>query len=119
VISPCDGEIMVAVDGHPDMPVPQHDRAHMEGNHLIVSCGDVWVVLAHLREGSVRHAAGAHVRTGDVLGEVGNSGNTDEPHLHVHVQRPGTAEAPLGGEPLPVRFGKQWLTRNMRLTCAD
>jgi murein DD-endopeptidase MepM/ murein hydrolase activator NlpD len=119
VISPCDGRIIAAVDGRPDMPVPQRDRAHLEGNHVIVACDNMWILLAHLRRGSVRQKQGAWVRTGDLIGEVGNSGNTDEPHLHVHVQRPGTPDAPLSGEPLPVRFGNLWLTRNMHVSMAD
>ena len=116
VIAPCAGRIIAAVDGRPDMPVPQRDRAHLEGNHVIVACDNMWVLLAHLRRGSVRQQRGAWVRTGDVIGEVGNSGNTDEPHLHVHVQRPGTADAPLSGEPLPVRFRNRWLTRNTHVS---
>jgi hypothetical protein len=32
---------------------------------------------------------GQSVRAGDLLGEVGNSGNTTEPHLHIHAERDG------------------------------
>lgn len=51
----------------------------------------------------------------DGMGLVGNSGNTGEPHLHIHAQRPGSAIAPLSGEPVPVRFGGRYLVRNDRV----
>lgn len=40
---------------------------------------------AHLRRGSLRVAVGDAVRAGQVVGELGNSGNSTEPHLHFHV----------------------------------
>ena len=52
---------------------------------------------------------------GHVLGRVGNSGNTGEPHLHVHAQRPGSTIAPLSGEPVPIRLGGRYLVRNDRV----
>ncbi|HEY8481945.1 MAG TPA: M23 family metallopeptidase [Spirillospora sp.] len=65
------------------------------GNCVVLDIGDgVYAVLAHLRRGSVRVRKGDRVRAGDVLGEVGNSGNSSEPHLHFHLmdrRRPGTA----------------------------
>ncbi|MFI0349452.1 M23 family metallopeptidase [Actinomadura sp. 9N407] len=56
------------------------------GNHVILDLGDgVYAVFAHLRRGSLRVAKGDRVRAGDLLGEVGNSGNSSEPHLHFHL----------------------------------
>lgn len=115
VLAPCRGRVVVAVDGAEDMPPPQADRTHMVGNHVILECGAVWVVLGHLRRGSVAAHAGQVVEPGQFLGRVGNSGNTGEPHLHVHAQRPGLATAPLSGEPVPVRLGGRYLVRNDRV----
>lgn len=116
VVAPCGGVVIVAADGFPDMPPPEPDRAHMAGNHVIVVCEGAWVVLGHLQRGSVRVQPGTPVHTGDPLGLVGNSGNTFEPHLHIHAQSPGTREAPLGGVPLPIRLDGRYLVRNDRLT---
>ena len=116
VVAPCTGRVAVAEDGHPDMPPPEADLVHLAGNHVIVACRDAWVLLGHLQRTSVRVTAGDAVHVGDVLGLVGNSGNTGEPHLHIHAQRPGTAAAPLGGEPLPIRLGGRYLVRNDRIT---
>jgi hypothetical protein len=115
VLAPCQGRILIAQDGAEDMPPPQTDRAHMVGNHVIVECGPLWVVLGHLQRGSVAVRADEQVESGHVLGRVGNSGNTGEPHLHVHVQRPGTPTAPLSGAPVPVRLDGRYLVRNARV----
>jgi murein DD-endopeptidase MepM/ murein hydrolase activator NlpD len=58
---------------------------------------------------------GSAVAVGDWLGSVGNSGNTGEPHLHVHAQRPGPEGTPLGGDPLPILFYGRYLVRNDRV----
>ena len=115
VVAPCRGRVLSAEDGAIDMPPPQVDRAHMVGNHVILECGPAWIVLGHLQRGSVAVRAGHAVETGQVLGRVGNSGNTGEPHLHVHAQRPGSTVTPLGGDPVPIRFGGRYLVRNDRV----
>lgn len=85
VISPCDGTVAAAVDGLPDLSPPQADRNNPAGNHVVLACGGLLVELAHLRKGSVVVAVGKPVRIGDPIGEVGNSGNSTEPHLHIHA----------------------------------
>lgn len=54
------------------------------------------------------------MRLGRFLGRVGNTGNTDEPHLRVHVQRPGTTKIPFGGDPLSILFDGRYLHRNAK-----
>lgn len=115
VLAPCRGRVVFAEDGAADMPPPQADRAHMAGNHVILECGSVWIVLGHLQRGSVAVRAGQGVDLGHVLGLVGNSGNTGEPHLHVHAQRPGSTFAPLSGDPVSIRLNGRYLVRNDRV----
>jgi len=112
IIAPCAGVIVGATDGLPDMPVPQADREHMAGNHVLLDCKDDIVVLAHMAPGSVAVKVGQSVETGDLLGRVGNSGNTAEPHLHIHVQEAGTDNTPLGGEPVWFTINGRFLLRN-------
>ena len=123
VLAPCAGQVLLAVDGLPDMLVPEVDREHLAGNHVMLRCAEANthmnsgadVLLGHLRPGSVQVRAGASVAVGDWLGSVGNSGNTGEPHLHVHAQRPGPVGAPLGGDPLPLLFGGRFPVRGDRI----
>lgn len=114
VFAPCTGLVRAATDGHPDLPVPQADTGNLAGNHVLLDCGDAVIVLAHLAEGSVAVHAGDAVVEGDSIGTVGNSGNTGEPHLHIHAQLPGTTAEPLSGEPLQIRIGGRYLVRNDR-----
>jgi hypothetical protein len=46
---------------------------------------------------------------------VGNSGNTGEPYLHIHAERPGTDAEPMSGEPLTICLGGRFLVRNQRI----
>ena len=73
---------------------------------LQVDNSDSYLILAHLKQGSVLVAAGEHVNAGDILGQVGNSGTTSEPHLHIQLQRENPVEMkfPVCAEGLPIRF---------------
>jgi hypothetical protein len=115
IAAPCAGMVVATQDGMPEMRPPATDSRHLAGNHVILRCGRVWVVMAHLRQGSVAVRAGDSLAVGEPLGLVGNSGNTGEPHLHIHAQGPGRAEEPLSGEPVPIRFGDLVPTRNRRI----
>lgn len=116
VLAPCGGTVVIAVDGLPDMIPPRYDSPeHLAGNHVILECGAYHVVLAHFRRGTVLVRAGDSVATGQPLAEAGNSGGTDEAHLHVHAQRPGTRAAPMGGDPLPITFFGRFLVRGARV----
>ena len=70
----------------------------------------------HLRQGSVRPKVGDRMQPCDPIGEMGNSGNSAEPHLHLHVQRGIPPDAPFGGEPLGLTIDGRILVRNDRLT---
>lgn len=65
------------------------------GNHLLIRHDDGTVAAyAHLRHDSAAVRAGDSVAAGQPIGQVGNTGNTSEPHLHVHLmndQRPSAA----------------------------
>lgn len=115
VQAPCTGDVLVAVDGLPDMQPPAADRDHLAGNHVLLRCAEADVLLGHFRPGSLMVAAGTRVRRGDLIAEVGNSGNSGEPHLHIHAQRPGPPGAPLGGEPLPITLGGRSPVRGDRI----
>jgi murein DD-endopeptidase MepM/ murein hydrolase activator NlpD len=56
------------------------------GNVVIVDHGNnQFGYYAHLKPFSVAVKPGGRVKAGDILGEVGNSGDSPEPHLHFHV----------------------------------
>lgn len=72
------------------------------GNHVIINIGNgCYAFYAHLQPGSIRVKVGDRVHRGQVLGLVGNTGNSTEPHLHFHISN---ASSPLGSEGLPYLF---------------
>jgi hypothetical protein len=86
-----DGRITAAVDGLPDLPVGGSTWRNMAGNHVILDIGGGrYVLYGHLQLGSLRVRVGDDVRRGQVLGQVGDSGNSDAPHLHLQVQNQPT-----------------------------
>jgi murein DD-endopeptidase len=71
----------------------------MGGNQVVLDLGaHRYAFYAHLQPGSIRVKSGQRVRRGQVLGLLGNSGNSSAPHLHFHV---GDESTILGGEGLP------------------
>lgn len=114
VVAPCAGTIIAAADGLPDMQVPELDEKHIAGNHVILRCSGFDILLAHFRRGSVRVESGAQVSVGANIANVGNSGATSEPHLHIHAQSPGTEADPFSGQPIPLKITGQFLVRNAR-----
>ena len=118
VYSPCDGEVIEAHDGWPDITelnslrdsynllfhpprINPDDMRPVAGNHVIIRSERFSVLLAHLRNGSVKVAEGRHLKTGDLIGEVGNSGNTTGPHLHFQLMRD---DDPMTAVGVPCRF---------------
>jgi len=70
-----------------------------DGNSVVLDLGNGrFALYAHLQPGSIRVRPGEHVKPGQVIGLVGNSGNTDAPHLHFHVM---DGPSPLASNGLP------------------
>lgn len=117
VVSPCSGKVLSAEGGLKDLRPPGSDPNNPAGNHVVVRCvstgGEpaVDVLLAHLQEDSVTVNEGDKVKEEQRFGLVGNSGNTTEPHLHIHAVRSGSGSI-LKGEGVPIRFDGRFLVRN-------
>jgi hypothetical protein len=72
------------------------------GNHVVVDIGrGHYAFYAHMQPGSLRVRIGDRVRAGQVLGLLGNTGNTDAPHLHFHIM---DSPSPLQSNGLPFTF---------------
>jgi hypothetical protein len=72
---------------------------NVDGNHVVLDLGDgVFAFYAHLQKGSVRVSSGDRVKRGEVLGKLGNTGNTSAPHLHFHLME---SPSVLGSNSIP------------------
>jgi hypothetical protein len=114
IYSPCEGLVFEAVDGLDDhAPGAPGDTQHAAGNHIFLTCqGGIQVLLAHMKKGSLTVTEGAPVETGDLIGLVGNSGNSSEPHLHIHAQKDGRPGALVSGTGMGIQFEGRFLVRN-------
>lgn len=114
LLAPAAGRISVVLDTRPDLAIGDTDRRHPEGNFLVMDIGGGrYVMMGHLKQGSARVDVGDRVRLGQPLAQVGNSGNTSEPHLHIQVQNVSTFEvADPGIRTYPILFRDTVLIRD-------
>jgi hypothetical protein len=112
IYSPCAGPIVDVVDGLPDQLPPNKDSVNVAGNYVLMMCNEVEILLAHMKQGSIAVATGDVVQVGDKIGAVGNSGNTSQPHLHIHAEQGGKAGAILNGKGIPITFRGRFFVRN-------
>lgn len=105
VLSPCNGKVLTTVSDVPDNMPTNADREHPAGNYIVIECGSIKVMLAHLKEDSLIVSQGDKVKEGQPVSEVGNSGYTDEPHLHIQANS-------HDGNPVAIMFGERFLSIN-------
>lgn len=104
ILAPAGGRVVAAEDGEPDLvarrsplagiryALTQASRARrgargLAGNHIVLDLADggPYLVVAHLRRGTVAVGPGETVAAGQPLGRCGNSGNSTQPHVHLQV----------------------------------
>jgi hypothetical protein len=108
LLAVADGRVVATKDGivenvplSPQRAVPINLET-VGGNHVIIDLGGgQYAFYAHIVPGTVAVKVGDHVKKGQVVGRLGNSGNSDAPHLHFHL---GDANAALGAEGIPWVF---------------
>jgi murein DD-endopeptidase MepM/ murein hydrolase activator NlpD len=100
VFAPAAGLVVEVHDGGEDRP-PGNPGPREEANFILLDHGaGERSRLVHLKKGSIRVRPGERVQEGQLLAEVGNSGMTDGPHLHVAFETEQTL--PATGEPVRV-----------------
>jgi Peptidase family M23 len=87
-----------------------------DGNYVVLDIGNgFYVNYAHMQPGSVRPKLGDKVNRGDVIGLVGNTGNSVAPHLHLHVM---DGPSPLASQGLPYLYDRFTITGQVASTAA-
>lgn len=105
VLAVANGSVVATKDGIPENIPGITSRAvpitaeTVGGNHIVLDIGGGrYAFYAHLQPGSLKVKVGDRVSRGQVIGLVGNTGNSTEPHLHFHI---ADGVSPLGSEGLP------------------
>lgn len=87
VLAPWDGTVVMVVDGVPDNAPGRTNPYYAPGNSVMIrSEAGEYALVGHLVPGSPSVKVGQRVTKGQLLGLCGNSGNSSEPHVHLHVQ---------------------------------
>ena len=90
------------------------------GNYVLIDHGNrEYSLYAHMQPGSVHVRPGDSVAAGTLLGRLGSSGNSTEPHLHFHVCR-GSSALQCSG--VPVSFSNikvLWAETDLALQSGD
>lgn len=75
------------------------------GNYIMVKAKEGYIAfLAHLQNGSIKVKEGQSVQSGDLIGNIGNSGNSTAPHLHINLF--DQMEDPYQAKVLPFVFNE-------------
>ncbi len=128
VLAPAAGDVVTVVDDLPEVkPQVEMDSEHPAGNHVVIQVAEgEYLFVAHMQPGSIQVRVGETVSAGQVIGLAGNSGNTSEPHIHVHLQdtpdmfttdESGAITGLSDAQGLPLRLhglSRQWGTRRRR-----
>jgi len=124
IYAPFNGTVVVASDGWPDRRrlnlvrdlYKALSKRHksilpaikpLAGNYVIIQSDSVFAFIAHLRCGSIRVSEHEKVASGQLIGEVGHSGNSTSPHLHFHLMD-GIDPVTAHGVPCCFRYYERW-----------
>ncbi len=104
VLAPADGIIIQVIDGSIDVLPGERDRSVGVGNAIIIDHQNgEYSLLCHFKFNSIKIKVGDKVKRGEVIGLCGNTGNTQQPHIHFNLQ-----DEPLmhRAKALPAQFSK-------------
>jgi hypothetical protein len=122
IYAPLSGTVIEARDGYPERdPVqPFHDISvalknawtfdpqrqsiqEVAGNYVIIQGDEVWAALVHMKTGSIQVKKGDEIKSGDLMGKIGHSGNSTAPHLHFQLM---DGPDPLTAKGIPCSFSE-------------
>ncbi|NMI03239.1 peptidoglycan DD-metalloendopeptidase family protein [Paenibacillus sp. SZ31] len=81
-----DGTVVEIKNDIPDNVPGVMNPDEPAGNYVVIDHGNgEYSITGHIKEGSVSVKKGDKLKQGDPIGELGNSGNSSEAHLHFQV----------------------------------
>jgi hypothetical protein len=102
ILSPAAGEVVRIYDSMQNVEIGQLGADPPHGNHIVIKVApNEYLFICHIKPKSFVVKTGDRVQQGQLLAQVGNSGNTSEPHIHIHLQDTDDLEF---GEGIPLYF---------------
>lgn len=108
IMAPISGTVIGMDNDEPDITPNCEEFTSSLGNYVFIKVdnSDSYLILTHLEKNSITVSVNSHIEEGTIIGRVGNSGTTSEPHLHIQHQRNNPLEMtiPICAEGLPITF---------------
>jgi hypothetical protein len=111
VYSPIEGMVMKVVDGIPDNEPWSRNYPYNTGNTVVIQKDNYYLLMGHLKRGSIAVKEGDRVLAGDLIASAGNSGWTERPHLHMQLIRSESADY-WSGTGVCIRYKNRNLYKN-------
>ncbi|MDQ7017351.1 MAG: urea transporter [Gammaproteobacteria bacterium] len=109
VLAPIAGQVVRCVSDVADNAPGEVNTKRNWGNFILLrTTSGLHVMLAHLRQNSLKVEEGQWLQAGEVIAACGNSGRSPQPHLHLQVQ----ATATLGAATVPFHLSSVLLKRD-------
>ncbi|SCG84018.1 peptidase M23 [Proteiniborus sp. DW1] len=110
VYSPVEGEV-VKVEVNNDDNIPHGKLPNNWGNRVIIESDNYFISLYHFKKDTLVVNVGQKLKVGDYLGEVGSSGQSTRPHLHIHAVYCEDSNYQFG-EGIPIAFKNIYPVKN-------
>ncbi|MDT0700363.1 M23 family metallopeptidase [Staphylococcus chromogenes] len=86
VLAPCSGEVIKVENTINDNEIGDKNEYQFLGNYIVLKhANEEYSLIAHLKKDSIKVAIGDKVNSGELIAQVGNSGNSTEPHIHFQL----------------------------------
>jgi urea transporter len=116
VVAPAAGRVVRVLDSVKDNVPPEVNKKENWGNHIIIDHGNgLYSEMSHFRHKGIVAKEGQVVARGQLLGYLGNSGFSMEPHLHYQLQVAPT----VGAKSIPAKFWGYYVHRAERSTLVE
>lgn len=95
----CDAQVFDVIRGVADnKPGEMNPRQALGNSVTLLTPQGEYIVYAHFEQGTIVVEKGQQVKRGQLLGKCGNSGNSSEAHLHLHLQDEGNMLTAVGAK---------------------
>ena len=92
IYCPMDGTVFKVINDIKDNIPFSGDYPYNTGNTVVIRRDEYFFLLGHLKFGSISVKEGDIVKKDDEIGECGNSGMSERPHLHMQLMKSDTDE---------------------------
>ncbi len=90
--APMDGTIFRVINDIDDNLPFSGGYPYNTGNTVVIRKDSLYFLLGHMKKGSITMKEGQQVHRGERIGEAGNSGMSERPHLHMQLMRSETGD---------------------------